>query len=783
MEEHMTYDERIAAIYLFDFQADTYTLIASNEPHFSSSYHEYGSLSAFYKQEFHLLEESLADVEALLAKQSFYALTSHGEFWKQALLRRIPESPRALVYFLNENAFTGEEFISPKQRFDFYFKALYRQAFAGSEYDLTKDSLKHFDFHDESYASYFQPLPQRYPVSGIQYLRSFVETHVHFDQEGLISYFSPDYVYSLYHRGKYSSVYNFVIHVDDKPTLYVEVSSVFSLNQEGHMIVLSVFKDVTKRYEKEEERIRYLHLLKTLSQDYESVLLCEKDRKAEIYRLNSALEGHIVNGEDISQVFHTYASLEICQEDREAFLAYTDVDHILDHCALGESYRFRYRVHAQDSLEYHEVNIIKIGDEHDPLIVFGFTNVDADQRRKIETQDLLKEALNQAENANVAKGTFLSNMSHDMRTPMNAIVGFCEIAQSNLDDEGVLKYSLSRIMDASKSLLSIIDNALNVSRIESGRVHLHQKSAHLSVLLQTLKRELRPYLTKKKQVLQVKEHYFHDVLYMDQNKCKQVLWNILMNAIQYTPEGGHIFFGIDELTGTKYQYARFLFTIEDDGIGMSEEYLKNIYDPFSREENTTNSGVAGTGLGMTIAKNLIDMAGGHISITSHSHVGTKVIVELELKVMNDKPLAVSVPEKQQPIKSLKGRHILIVEDNALNAEITKTILESLDAKASVVGNGQLAVEALMQQPFDGVLMDIMMPVMDGLQATKAIRSFSDVPIIAMSANAFEEDKRRAFEAGVNDYVTKPFKTEYLLKVLGRWLGESNYDKIEPEVRE
>ena len=215
---------------------------------------------------------------------------------------------------------------------------------------------------------------------------------------------------------------------------------------------------------------------------------------------------------------------------------------------------------------------------------------------------------------------------------------------------------------------------------------------------------------------------------------------------------------------------------------MSEEYLKNIYDPFSREENTTNSGVAGTGLGMTIAKNLIDMAGGHISITSHSHVGTKVVVELELKVMNDKPLAVSVPEKQKPIKSLKGRHILIVEDNALNAEITKTILESLEAKASVVGNGQLAVEALMQQPFDGVLMDIMMPVMDGLQATKAIRSFSDVPIIAMSANAFEEDKRRAFEVGVNDYVTKPFKTESLLKVLGRWLGESNYDKIEPEVR-
>jgi signal transduction histidine kinase/BarA-like signal transduction histidine kinase len=758
------------AIYLLDLRNNSFVCVNAENEYFYLHYKEKGSLEELFVQEFENYDLARDEILKKTSADELYVVTCDDEHkpWKECAFKKGSTNDLLLLYFYTSVS-DFEEPLSHSHRFNLYERAINREALATAEYDLTDRLLYRFDFKSEQAKEDFADIPQHLPVDAMKFYTNWADRHLSFDREGFISFFSKTYIYAVYQRGKRSSVYNFITTDTKGRRRYIEVDNVFSLNRETHMIVLSVFKDVTQRYEKQEERLRYMHLLRTLANDQKTVIIANENSDPEIFNISKEFDEQLDHSLPVIERLMKFAKEHIDPEDLKRFIRFTDFYYILQHNQFDKSQRYRFRIQINGKVQFYEVMTIKLGNDEHPFVVYSVADVNKDARNQIRQQGLLRDALSQAKTADHAKETFLSNMSHDLRTPMNAIVGFTEIALANLDDQSMISYSLEKIMDSSKSLLNIIDNILNVSRIESGRVHMKEEPISLTRLLEALKKGVMPLVKKRHQDFVVDLSLPHDNVMLDQTKVTIILQNVLENAILYTPENGHIHLIVEEKESKRHNYGLYSFKIIDDGIGMSQAYLKNIYDPFTREANTTQSGVPGTGLGMTITKNLVDMAGGHIRIESELKHGTQVNVELEFKLMNEQPPDLQDKDEEADLSCLKGAHILIVEDNVLNSEITKTILETVGVSCVVVQNGQLAVEACMKEDFQAVLMDIQMPVMNGYGASRAIRAFSRVPIIAMSANAFDEDKQKAYDAGMNAYITKPFQTKHLLHILARYV--------------
>lgn len=401
--------------------------------------------------------------------------------------------------------------------------------------------------------------------------------------------------------------------------------------------------------------------------------------------------------------------------------------------------------------------------------------------RKFQQQQYaiqLKESAEQARSANEAKTRFLFNMSHDIRTPMNAIIGFSGLLEQNLDNKEKAKGYLKKIQVSSNLLLKIINQVLEMARIESGTATLNLEPCNLSELFHFVNFVFESDVKKKGLHFQVDSKVQHHYAFCDITKLQQIYLNIVSNAIKYTPADHAITVSVIEVPSHKENYARYIFVCEDTGYGMSEEFLPHIFDEFTREHTTTENKISGTGLGLSIVKSMVDLMDGTIKVESIKGKGTKFTVDIALQIASKEDFTEEqVMTKEIVNNEMKHKRILLAEDNDLNAEIAIEILKSEGYLVEHASHGQQCIEMLQNASdgyYDLVLMDIQMPFMNGYEACKEIRKMEDtqkanIPIIAMTANAFEEDKQMAMQAGMNDYVPKPMDMKILNPILQKYL--------------
>ena len=396
------------------------------------------------------------------------------------------------------------------------------------------------------------------------------------------------------------------------------------------------------------------------------------------------------------------------------------------------------------------------------------------QREKLYTEEIRKSA-EKARKANEAKTRFLFNMSHDIRTPMNAIVGFSGLLEKSLHDEKKSLGYIKKIRVSSDILLTIINQVLEMARIESGKITLNPESVNIREMVEAMNTVFESSLTKKSLEYQCSLNVVHDQILCDKTKMEEIILNVVSNSIKYTNPHGKITVSIDELDSEDEKNADYKVVVEDNGIGMSQDYLPHIFEEFSREHTSTETRVAGTGLGLPIVKSLVDRMGGTIEVESEEGKGTRFIMKFSFPVS----LENQVREKEKQnipdiTEKLEGKRILLAEDNELNAEIAETVLEETGIKVKHVEDGIQCIEELKKMPekyYDVILMDVQMPNMDGYTATQRIRDLDDsraeIPIIAMTANAYDEDRRKAQEAGMDGFLAKPLDVDEMMRLLAQ----------------
>ena len=441
-------------------------------------------------------------------------------------------------------------------------------------------------------------------------------------------------------------------------------------------------------------------------------------------------------------------------------------------------YRFEYS--TKDETQFKTMAILPVSWKDGVVEQALFVAQDVTQEKKTEiaSRKALKDAYDAANRANRAKTEFLSNMSHDIRTPMNAIIGITTLMKNELHQPERLAEHLGKLETSGRLLLGIINDILDMSRIESGKTTLNIEKMNISQQVSQLDSIIRQQASQRRQTFTVETHMQHENVLADPNRLNQVLMNILSNAVKYTPQGGHIRLAVDELTHTEH-YAKYRFIVQDDGIGMSAAYQKTLFDPFTREEKSGTNKVQGTGLGMAITKSIIDLMGGTIRVESATGKGTRfeVVLEFPIDAEADKvQTAPALPEEAEAVSPLSGMNFLCAEDNAINAEILELLLETKGARCTICSNGQEIVDAFASvKPgeYDMILMDVQMPVMDGLEATRRIRSGENplgrtIPILAMTANAFLEDMQKSRDAGMDEHLSKPVDINALEQTVKRF---------------
>lgn len=468
-------------------------------------------------------------------------------------------------------------------------------------------------------------------------------------------------------------------------------------------------------------------------------------------------------------------------KESEAYAKFIDADRLIRCYGKGELEQ-TYDGWMTDSEGrrhlYHYAFLLGKNEYTGDVITMAITK---DMTEQVQRQNLLKSALNQAQTANIARNTFLQNISHDIRTPLNAIIGYTELASKHREESDRLDNYLGQIRAASEQLLAIVDESLEVTRMESGKVNLVESIVMLNDLLAELERVVCPQAEVKSIQFTVdRSHVQHGAVYMDFLRMKEMLFQLLDNAVKYTEPNGKVRLTVVEEDMRLNHYGRFRFIIEDNGRGISEKFKKDLFQPFKRERNTTKSGVLGTGLGLSVVKCVVDLMEGSIEVESEEGKGSKFVVSLLLK-LPDEAMAGAMAENA--IKDEKraepgsagqqGKRILLVEDNEVNREIAQELLTDEGYIVDTANDGSEALRILKQSSTKNyalILMDIQMPVMDGHKAAKAIRSLENrelagIPIIALSANAFAEDYKRSIEAGMDAHVPKPIDIDELQKTI------------------
>ncbi len=674
-----------------------------------------------------------------------------------------------------------------------------------------------------------------------------------------------------------------------------------------------------EKQERTEGERRQMELIQALSVDYNFASFFDLDTGLGFPLRVDEHSGHFSDeiftaGIPFQECMERYIQKYVYADDQEMMRAAASKEHLSQELAEKSLYYVNYRADIKGEMRYYQMKTVRAGTwAGQKGMVLGFRSVDEETRREMEKKTILEDALFQARRASRAKSTFLSNMSHDIRTPMNAIVGFTNLAITHIDRQDQVEEYLKKIMTSGNHLLSLINDILDMSRIESGKLHLDEELSSLPEILHGLHSIIQADIHAKQLDLYIDTvDITHEEIYCDKLRLNQVLLNLISNSIKYTPAGGSVNIRITEKPGPRAGYANYEFSIKDTGIGMSEEFVSHIFEPFERERTSTISGIQGTGLGMAITKNIVDMMNGFIDVRSRQGEGTEFIVSLvfrlpaenkesqtipELKdvralVVDDdfntcdsvsymlqqigmraewtlsgkeavlrtrqavtrndnycvyildwlmpdmngvevarrirqetgdnapiivltaydwsdieeeareagvtafcrKPLFSSElrkclksvmtreDEAETPLEALAAKHhtgrILLAEDNELNQEIAVAILEEAGFLTEIAGNGEIAVEMLKQSEpgyYRLILMDVQMPVLGGYEATRIIRNLdnpklSNIPILAMTANAFEEDRKEALLCGMNGHIAKPIDIEKLMETLDQVLG-------------
>ena len=516
-------------------------------------------------------------------------------------------------------------------------------------------------------------------------------------------------------------------------------------------------------------------IIEGLGKEYFSVLLLELD-SGQIFSYREVGE----NGKQIAdfcrkyenkwcELLPAYADEIVTDESRENFLDQLSFDAL---CSNQDDFSMTYEFKKGDSIIYYQTRIAYVyKKDRSRVAVIGTRNIDDLIKKERMQEAKLKEAYIVAEEANKAKTDFLNNMSHDIRTPMNVILGYNELMKQYLTDPILVDYQ-NKIEQSGKFLLSIINNVLDMARIESGKMVVEERAEQIGLVVEEIESVFESSAQEKNIVFTTSVDVSHTHVLCDGFKVREILMNLVGNAFKYTPDGGHIEIDVKKLDCEKPGCVRIQTQVKDTGIGMSEDYLPTLFDSFSREYNTTIGKVSGTGLGMAIVKNLVDMMNGEICVKSKLGEGTYFTLTFEHKISDEDCIEMNRELDVLDGKSiLQGKHVLLVEDNELNAEIAMAILEQSGLVLDRVEDGLACVNKLSEVDedfYDLVLMDIQMPNMNGYEATRRIRQFKNskkagIPILAMTANAFEEDKKMAMDAGMNGHVSKPIDVNVLEK--------------------
>ena len=487
--------------------------------------------------------------------------------------------------------------------------------------------------------------------------------------------------------------------------------------------------------------------------------------------------------------FTWYADNYIDPEYRDGFLSFIDPDNVRAGLAVNSIIAYRYLVKTE-SREYYEmirmagVRHPKDRDDHIVHAVgLGLTVIDSEMRDSMARNRILAEALTAAEDANRAKTTFLSRMSHEIRTPMNAIIGFSELAMRRKDIDDLMRDYLDKISGSAHHLLDLINDILDMSRIEAGRLVLRKEPFSLRSMISQI--DAMVFSQCREKGITYSSRIFDDVgdgYIGDIIKLKQILINILSNAVKFTDKGGRVALVVEKVN--EYDDLTTLrFSVRDTGHGMDKDFIPKIFDAFSQAEDGSSTKYGSTGLGMAITKNLVDMMEGTISVSSEKGKGSIFTVVVTLRTIDDETVDGSgmTEEFGKTGAGINGRRILVAEDIPVNAEITKKVLSVNGAVPELAVNGREALELFTKSVpwyYDAILMDVKMPEMDGLEATEAIRALDRpdaelIPIVAMTANAFDEDIKRSLQAGMNAHLTKPFDAGQLCAVLGELIARAD----------
>ncbi|MCX4267180.1 MAG: ATP-binding protein [Lachnospiraceae bacterium] len=541
-------------------------------------------------------------------------------------------------------------------------------------------------------------------------------------------------------------------------------------------------QSLIEEYDKErklinQEHLRRLEVIEGLSINYETILYVDLNtNKLLPYRLSTRTEHQFrqkIQTLGFTWFANDYVTTWVHPEDRELIAKVTTPEYIREKLSNNKTYYINYRVLNGEELQYLQLRIVNVGHrKHISQIVMGYRRVDEEIQREMEQKQMFEEALNNANLAITAKNTFLSNMSHDMRTPLNAVFGYTALAKKHLNDSSIVHQYLDKIDTASRQLLDLIDKVLEIAWTEANDIRIVETECNLCDIIQDIQKSLLLQAAEKNIAFSLNSAGLeHCDVYSDPDKLKQVLLYLTNNALKYTPNSGKVTLTLMELEKLPNDYAIYQFSVEDTGIGIGKDFLEHIFEPFEREKNTTFSGVPGTGLGLTIAKNIVEMMGGKIDVSSTPGEGSQFIVTLRFRIQS-RPLPFSI-DSEDTLSNLMTQTILLVEDNEINLEIETEILQGLGFQVDTAINGSIAIDKLANAvpgEFALILMDIQMPIMNGWQAAKAIRKLkhpilSRIPIIALSADAFESDKRKSIESGMDAHLTKPIDVPLLLETM------------------
>ncbi|MGN1179250.1 MAG: ATP-binding protein [Candidatus Ornithospirochaeta sp.] len=522
-------------------------------------------------------------------------------------------------------------------------------------------------------------------------------------------------------------------------------------------------------------------ILSAVTDDF--VFLVEVDVKTRIEKIFFVSKGPHPQWSDkkthkYDESIKEYADVVVAPEDRKRFLEVTEFNALMEYFKNNDNeFIIEYDVIVNGGRRRYQGKFtLSLQDPEGAKIYVGVRDITLIEEERTEYNRKLMSALAQAEEANKGKSYFLFNMSHDIRTPLNAIIGYSELAKNHLDEKEVLDDYIYKIQTCGRQLLGLIGDVLDMAKIESGNLEISEKPCLCQDLMSDIMISVNESAKKKGLEFEASGNACHSTILCDKVKVQKILLNILSNAVKYTPKGGKISLSVQEKIREDEGLSDFTFVVKDNGIGISKEFLPYIFNSFSRERNATISGVSGTGLGMTITKRLVDAMGGKIEVESQQNMGTTVTVSITFSRL------VGLEEKQEeiiPDAFLKDIRVLLVEDNEINGEIASEMLRELKVNVDLVTNGKECIDALLEKDagyYDLVLMDIQMPVMDGYEATRIIRRFSDkdkrlIPVIAMTANAFEEDKQKAFQSGMNGHLAKPVEMRHLIQALKSAIGK------------